>query len=148
MPAITVNTSMEKSPKRGEGLKELYVPKDAPLVHSPVEIQTKNNRKMKPARKQRKANYRKAYKAIHVDHYCGECQHDLTGLLDHYCPCSHDDARRMMDHICSCEHEFPEGDDHWCPCPHSLSRGFISEELANALYLEANTRDISTSGDL
>ncbi|TRX98859.1 hypothetical protein FHL15_000201 [Xylaria flabelliformis] len=83
---------------------------------------------------------RPAYKfSRYVDHYCDECQHDLTGLMDHYCPCSHDEARRG-DHNCACDHIVPLGDDHWCPCPHTLSISFISEKLSDEIDVDARKR--------
>ncbi len=113
------------------------------LVHSPAKIQGEMKRKRGPARRpaERKAKYRQTSKITRfTDHYCGECEHDWSGLLDHYCRCSHDDARRMLDHSCACQHEFQTGDDHWCPCPHTLSSGFIDDRLLDEIDVQARNR--------
>lgn len=142
------------------GVQGICVPKGPKgWTQAPARIQKRTNKKKKQGGKRRKGQYPpnqrrqgdhrrdrqdeyqpSAMKLVqHVDHYCNECQHDLTGLQDHYCPCSHDENRRM-DHHCDCGHEFARGDDHWCPCPHTLRRGFIDEEILNDLYASAYRR--------
>lgn len=113
------------------------------LPQTRAQIRKETKRTGKLDRRQQKIKYRKALnhnRIRYTDHYCGECQHDISGLLDHYCPCSHDDARRMQDHVCACPHQFEAGDDHWCPCPHMLGRGFIDEELLNEIDTKARNR--------
>ncbi|KAI1115370.1 hypothetical protein F5Y14DRAFT_411061, partial [Nemania sp. NC0429] len=97
------------------------------LSQHPAPVRREMKRNGELGRRQKKIKHRQATSMSHklvlyVDHFCGECQHDLSGLLDHYCPCSHDDARRMHDHFCPCGHLYGEKDDHWCPCVHTLGR--------------------------
>ncbi|KAK5634567.1 hypothetical protein RRF57_010280 [Xylaria bambusicola] len=94
--------------------------KEFPLVESRNRIEKKSKKKMR--RTAKKPISRKAYKAnFLLDHYCSNCQHDLTELLDHYCSCSHGDTWR------ACRHEFELGDDHWCPSSDVLDQDVLDE---------------------